>query len=42
VRAVPADEAIARAVDGDYPNSVATIALLWLGLKRAWLRAAWV
>jgi ADP-ribose pyrophosphatase len=42
VRAVPADEAIARAVAGEYPNSVATIALLWLGLKRAWLRAAWV
>ncbi len=42
VRAVPAEEAIARAVAGEYPNSVATIALLWLGLKRDWLKATWV
>ncbi len=37
----PADEAIADAVAGRYPNSVATIALLWLGLQRAALRARW-
>jgi ADP-ribose pyrophosphatase len=41
VSAVPADEAIANAVSGAYPNSVATIALLWLGLQRDWLRDQW-
>jgi ADP-ribose pyrophosphatase len=42
VRAVPADEAIEKAVAGAYPNSVATIALLWLGLRRGWLREQWI
>ena len=41
VRAIPADEAIAHAIAGDYPNSVATIGLLWLGHRRAWLRQKW-
>jgi ADP-ribose pyrophosphatase len=41
VSAVPAGEAIANAVSGAYPNSVATIALLWLGLRRDWLREQW-
>jgi hypothetical protein len=37
----PADVAIADAIAGRYPNSVATIALLWLGLQRDSLRARW-
>ena len=41
VRAIAADDAIARAIAGDYPNSVATIGLLWLGHRRDWLRAKW-
>jgi ADP-ribose pyrophosphatase len=41
VSAVPADEAIEKAIAGAYPNSVATIALLWLGLRRDWLREQW-
>ncbi len=41
VNAVPADEAIEKALTGAYPNSVATIALLWLGLRREWLREQW-
>lgn len=41
VRALPAADAIARAVAGEYPNSVATIGLLWLAARRDWLRARW-
>jgi ADP-ribose pyrophosphatase len=41
VRVVPADHAIERALAGAYPNSVATIALLWLALRRDWLRQHW-
>jgi ADP-ribose pyrophosphatase len=37
----PASVAIADAVAGRYPNSVAAIALLWLGLQRDTLRARW-
>lgn len=37
----PATEAIEDAACGRFPNSVATIALLWLGLRRPALRAAW-
>jgi ADP-ribose pyrophosphatase len=41
VRAIPAERAIAAALAGEYPNSVATIGLLWLAAKRAWLREIW-
>lgn len=40
-RAMPADEAIAHAVAGDYPNSVTTIGLLWLAARRDHLRRSW-
>ena len=36
-----AEDAIAAAVDGRYPNSVTTIALLWLAARRDWLREEW-
>ncbi len=41
VQALPAQAAIDRALAGDYPNSVATIALLWLAARREWLRQSW-
>jgi ADP-ribose pyrophosphatase len=41
VRAIPADIAIADAVAGRIPNSVATIGLLWLAARREWLRDRW-
>lgn len=41
VRAIPAQEAIDAAIAGQYPNSVATIGLLWLAARRDWLRAQW-
>ena len=41
VRAVPAQTAIDAAIAGGYPNSVATIGLLWLAARRDWLRAQW-
>lgn len=41
VRVLPAQEAIAQAVAGRYPNSVTTIALLWLAARRDWLRGHW-
>ncbi len=41
VRQMRADDAIAAALAGDYPNSVTTIALLWLAAKRDWLRREW-
>lgn len=37
----PADQVIAEAVAGHYPNSVTTIALLWLAARRDWLRERW-
>jgi len=36
-----AGEAIEQAVAGAYPNSVTTIALLWLAARRDWLRREW-
>ncbi len=42
VRALPAQVAIDQAIAGLYPNSVATIGLLWLGARRDWLRAKWL
>jgi ADP-ribose pyrophosphatase len=41
VRALPAQVAIDAAIAGAYPNSVATIGLLWLAARRDWLRAEW-
>lgn len=42
VRVEPAQRAIAQAVAGGYPNSVTTIALLWLAAGRERLRAEWL
>jgi hypothetical protein len=33
---------IERALAGAYPNSVATIGLLWFASRREWLRAKWL
>ncbi len=41
VRLHPAADAIEAATAGRYPNSVTAIALLWLAVKRDWLRANW-
>jgi ADP-ribose pyrophosphatase len=41
VRRLPASDAIARAVAGDYPNAVTSLALLWLAARRDWLRESW-
>ena len=41
VRQMHAGDAIAAALAGQYPNSVTTIALLWLAAKRDWLRREW-
>ena len=37
----PAEHAVAEAVAGHYPNSVTTIALLWLAVQREGLRREW-
>lgn len=41
VRVMPAEAAIAAAVAGKIPNSVAALGLLWLGNRRDWLRNHW-
>ena len=41
MRMMDATEAIELAVAGAYPNSVTTIALLWLAARRDWLRREW-
>ncbi len=41
VRALPAAHVIEQALAGAYPNSVATIGLLWFAAKRDWLREIW-
>jgi ADP-ribose pyrophosphatase len=41
VRALPASYVIEQAIAGAYPNSVATIGLLWFAARRDWLRARW-
>ena len=38
----PAEAAIAAAIAGEYPNSVTTIALLWLAARRDALRTRWL
>ena len=42
MRVLAASEAVERAADGAYANSVTTIALLWLGLRREALRKVWL
>ena len=42
VRALPAAHVIEQALAGAYPNSVATLGLLWFAAKREWLRARWL
>lgn len=41
LRVWPAAAAIARALDGGFPNALTMLALLWLGARRATLRAEW-
>lgn len=41
VRVLPAGQAIARALAGEYPNAVTGLALLWLASRRDWLRRIW-
>jgi len=41
VRVLPAAATIENAADGRYANSVTTLALLWLGLRRDRLRSEW-
>ena len=41
VRLHPPADAIEAAAAGRYANSVTAIALLWLAVKREWLRAQW-
>ena len=41
VRVWPAGRAIEAALAGQMPNSVTTIALLWLAVKRPMLRDIW-
>jgi ADP-ribose pyrophosphatase len=41
VRVWPAGRAIAAALEGQFPNSVTAIALLWLAAKRPMLRELW-
>ncbi len=42
VRALPAAHVIEQAIAGAYPNSVATLGLLWFAARRDWLRARWL
>jgi ADP-ribose pyrophosphatase len=42
VRALPSAVVIEQALAGAYPNSVATLGLLWFAARRAWLRAKWL
>ena len=39
---LPADRVIEQALAGGYPNSVASIGLLWFAARRDWLRAQWL
>jgi ADP-ribose pyrophosphatase len=41
VRALPSDEVIAKALAGEYPNSVASLGLLWFAARRDYLRDKW-
>jgi ADP-ribose pyrophosphatase len=38
---VPAADAIARVLAGEYPNAITALALLWLAARRDWLRERW-
>ncbi len=41
VRRMPAADAVARALAGEYPNAITSLALFWLASRRDWLRARW-
>ncbi len=41
IRVWPAPRAVAVALDGGFPNSVTSLALLWLAARRDWLRREW-
>ena len=41
VRVLPAAEAVEAALSGAYPNSVTSLALMWLAARREWLRGQW-
>lgn len=41
IRVWPAARAIAVALDGGFPNSVTSLALLWLAARHDWLRTQW-
>ncbi len=41
IRVWPAERAIEDALAGKFPNSVTSLALLWLASKREWLRREW-
>lgn len=41
VRVWRAEQAIATAIAGGFPNSVTAIAVLWFAARRDWLRAQW-
>jgi ADP-ribose pyrophosphatase len=41
VRRMPAADAIARALAGEYSNAITGLALLWLAARRDWLRERW-
>ena len=41
VRRMPASEAVARALAGEYPNAITSLALFWLASRRDWLRERW-
>ncbi len=42
VRALPAAHVIEQVLAGAYPNSVASIGLMWFAARRDWLRARWL
>jgi ADP-ribose pyrophosphatase len=41
IRVWPAERAVATALAGGFPNSVTSLALLWLASRRDWVRRAW-
>ena len=41
VRRMPAADAVALALAGEYPNAITSLALLWLASRRDWLRQRW-
>lgn len=41
IRRVPASDAVARALAGEFTNAITSIALLWFASRRDWLRERW-